>query len=137
MKATERAKCIRIAKKIRRWAVKYRKIGYFPDDLEGMCGIAAVALMRALERHGMQARIGLSNCHAYVIYKGYVLDVTATQFGKAPVVCRRQRDIYIEEDWWTTRREFKSYEDFIASQQDWAEGQIFNDQWEKRYAKIA
>ena len=60
-----------------------------PDSLRGACAIGAVALHRTLSDWGIQAKLVVNIQgalgHVYVLYKPYVLDITATQFGRKKI----------------------------------------------------
>ena len=92
----------KIAQHTRAWAMRNRcwsKNGrvvddngvysYFPKDLCGMCGIAAARLFTNLQDAGYQPQLAMRNSsydgHCFVIVDGFIVDVTATQFGLKPV----------------------------------------------------
>jgi hypothetical protein len=54
----------------------------FHPDLTGMCGICAYFLFRALKKKNLHPAFSSNHCHSFVIIKGFVVDVTATQFDK-------------------------------------------------------
>lgn len=90
MDAKERKRIEKIAKNVRMWAVKNR--GSFPPDLEGMCARAAGELLYRLQRAKIKAEIAFKTFHAFVRYDGYVIDVTATQFGMSEVEIVPQKE---------------------------------------------
>ena len=84
----------KIAEEVRQWAEKEgRKDKYlFPDDLCGMCAIAAGKLWRELTKAHIPAQIAYAehfgDGHCFVMVGRYIVDVTASQFGHDKVVIR-------------------------------------------------
>jgi hypothetical protein len=69
-----------IAKRVRRRAERYADQKGFTDDLAGLCAHASTVLRDELKKVGIRARLAGNMYHAFLTYKGYVIDVTATQF---------------------------------------------------------
>lgn len=76
-----------IASNTREWAEKYAAENYnensgrhFQQDLNGMCAIASAELYKRLTRAKIPAVICENKKHCFVMCRGYVVDVTATQF---------------------------------------------------------
>src|ERR1017187_1124461 len=68
---------------------------YNADDLEGWCAIASCELYKRLKADGITAVIHMwvsewGECHCFCVVEDYVVDITATQFGKF-----RDRDVVI------------------------------------------
>lgn len=68
----------RLARIVRRY---YEEHHYCGSDLAGCCFRASRQLFKLAEDCGIRTEIGLGECHAFVLYGGKVVDVTATQFG--------------------------------------------------------
>jgi len=74
----------RIASKVRHWA-KNRDDCY--QDLWGWCGVCSVKIFKELQKIGknpefvMIKKEHVRSSHCIVICDGYIIDVTATQFG--------------------------------------------------------
>ena len=91
-----------IAQQVRSWAESYahKNDGFTIRDLTGMCAIASGELWRRLHIQGQKATICMyddfGDSHVFVLYNGYLIDLTATQFGKYPKVIVRK----------TTNREY-------------------------------
>ena len=76
-----------LAEKVRKAMEEIGKKQNYPPDLGGLCGTASLHLHLAAERLGIK---GIDICtgpgHVYCMYRHYVVDLTATQFGaKDPV----------------------------------------------------
>ncbi len=88
-----------IAKKVRSWAEEKALEWEFPSDLMGMCAIASAKLHESLKHAGFPSKIGYNPDHCFVIYKGFVLDVTATQFKEEePVMVARRNDYWFHNE---------------------------------------
>lgn len=91
----------RISSKVRarvvRWVANNQDVG---NDLCGACAIASYTLWRALRAIGRQARLvaveGGFSAHCWVELSGYVVDITATQFGGPKIAIFRVGDV---PDW--------------------------------------
>lgn len=126
MNAIQRRKCYNAARRARRWVrKKSMSLPYHRDDLGGMCGIAAVRLLKELYREGVRGRIVEGDGHAFVMYKDYILDVTATQFDGPRIVLRKYRPD--EPAWWHARNAFRSSKLFMEHQvrTHWSTDQIY------------
>lgn len=129
MNAIEKRKCLNAARRARRAVERYRdeynranKDLQICADLEGLCAIASVKLFNELQKEGIKATIVEGDCHAFVMYKGYVIDVTAEQFGEPFIVCRP----FVSTEWWEVQAYFKTVKSFIAHQKrvGWPDDQI-------------
>jgi hypothetical protein len=118
----------RLARKVRRWADEYVARSYdYSDDLCGMCAICSTKLWHLLREHGYKARIVMAVGHVFVVYRGYLIDVTATQFlgNCGPVVLRPwKRDA--EPYFWRPRKIYWSPEMVYQRQLDenWPDEQM-------------
>ncbi len=77
----------KIAHLVRKRIVKQNKNGMFPYDLCGLCAISSVELFIALRKAGFRIQVVKADGHAYVTWKNYIIDITATQFGQKNRVC--------------------------------------------------
>lgn len=98
-----------IARRVRTWAERLQaRLCTWNDSLEGMCGICAYEIFKRARRVGIHCRVVISDDHAFVIYCGQIIDVTATQFSdcreKYPkVVVRPFTDKGSASPWDSTR----------------------------------
>ncbi|MFA5048279.1 MAG: hypothetical protein WC516_04625 [Patescibacteria group bacterium] len=77
----------KIAKKVRNVFEKIEENeGWAGCRLGGYCGRAAIQLHLACKRVGINIKISEGIGHAYNEYDGYIIDITATQFGGYPKV---------------------------------------------------
>ena len=82
----------RAASMVRNWCqevrFQFRKTGY-DNELTGMCAIASAKLFDTLEQLGYNPTIAVSDnddaSHVFVIVDDFIVDVTATQFGRNPI----------------------------------------------------
>lgn len=87
------------------------------SDMAGMCAIGSFELLRRLFLLGIKARIAYGRYHSFVIYHGYVVDVTASQFRDSDrplpdVVIRRLRDCRKKDLWfWSDFKHTFSFPD--------------------------
>ena len=96
-----------VAKATRKWADKNKHKNDFPDDLCGMCAIASAKLHDDLREKGItDAEIAYNEGHCFVLWKGLVFDVTATQFGKKQKVFVAPFEDVKEERWYKIERTF-------------------------------
>ena len=81
-----------IARKVRRAFEEiekeenYNEADDFGFDLGGYCGRAAIQLFIACKKEGIEINIEEGIGHAYNKFNNYIIDITATQFGKYPRV---------------------------------------------------
>src|SRR3990167_11485989 len=71
-----------VARRVRRYLDRVAIEDGFSEDLNGLCGKAAAILYHALEHAGFNPKIAHTLGHAFVLCEGYIVDVTATQFGQ-------------------------------------------------------
>jgi hypothetical protein len=100
-----RSELIKLAKQVRLWAETKSERYDFPTDLSGMCCIVSRKLFRVLKANGLKPKIHLRQArwdsHAFVVCNGWIVDVTASQFGKIRVWVVRQEK-YATGKWKTT-----------------------------------
>lgn len=79
------------ARAVRRWAEKAYSHTRYSKTLNGYCSVCSYRVWKRLKAKGIDARfvINYYESHAYVLVGEYVVDVTATQFGKFPKVMVR------------------------------------------------
>ena len=70
----------RIAKEIRAWAED--NLDDSVGDLSCKCAICSYELFIELKKNGFDSWFAQNDGHAFVICEGYIVDVTATQFGR-------------------------------------------------------
>lgn len=85
-----------------------------------MCAPASLKLWLSLNAAGIKAKIAESAYHVFVLENsGYIVDVTATQFGKKPILIRKLRKPVEEIDWQILQL-YETPEDFLRlTTQDW------------------
>lgn len=121
----------KIAYQTRQWAEKVAK--KYPDffdkeDLCCMCGVASGKLLWMLKQSGIKAQIAVSNCHTFVLWNGYVVDITATQISRSRKKVEVFRESMIGEMndrdlwWYNIEHRFNSVIAFIKFQRevDWS-----------------
>lgn len=80
-KQKENLKKIRkIARLVRKAFEVIAKTQGYHDNLGGLCGRAATQLFLECRRQGISIRLAATDGHAFCVYCGYIIDVTATQF---------------------------------------------------------
>jgi len=88
-----------------------------PDTLSGYCARASAMLSAELTKRGIGHRLVYSDWgHVHIDCHGYIMDVTATQFGNLPKVMVRRRETLefickpkeINTSWWKKSRTFKT-----------------------------
>lgn len=117
----------------------------FPEGLCGFCALGSRLLFRALKREGLSPELVLAiwpedhfawyltrptitqeqYSHCYVLCEGYVLDVTASQFGQPNVVVRRKHSAARERFWRPSAR-YRSEGGLIyrLRRDGWGEGHL-------------
>lgn len=80
----------KIAKRVRKWGEEYQWVHGFPHTLAGLCCSCSFLIFReikglpkTLSNKGM---LCWNDEHAFVVYDGILVDVTATQFHRKPIV---------------------------------------------------
>ena len=91
-----------IAESVRHWCVCH-SIGFgFQTDMCGMCAIASYRMYKQLRKAGFRAHIYIAKhyglrAHAYIMVGKYIIDCTATQFDKAPIIIKKKSP---HDDWY-------------------------------------
>lgn len=88
MNKVQKRKVYNAARRARRWAERNWQSYYCDETFCGLCGVAAAQLLTELQKDGIYAKIACSDEHAFVLYRGYVIDVTATQFGEPKILIK-------------------------------------------------
>ena len=57
----------------------------FGKDLCGLCARASAELFKRLQKNGYKPYFCFSEAHCFVLLNNYILDVTATQFGRKSI----------------------------------------------------
>lgn len=119
------------AREARSWAQAYAADNMFPEDLEGLCAIASAKLHTMLLNKKIKSELHLAEetdglgCHVYVFTNGYIVDVTATQFGfKRKTIVRKPR---VTDDWyWKKIKSFKTAQGLVNQQKRdlWTDFQV-------------
>lgn len=90
-----------------------------------MCAIAAAELFERLIEAGVPARISANHDHCFVEVLdaagrgGLIVDVTATQFGREPVLITRRAKLHgTDRGFWTALEKFDSVHALQAWQEE-------------------
>jgi hypothetical protein len=127
MKSNEIEKLIEVIRPIRlKIYLKYQS--RFGDDLGGCCAIASGILFEQLSQNFKNIKIVISTeindsgcSHCFLIYKGYIIDITATQFGHNKEILifkddKKSVKRYDSRWYWYGKREiFKSVKENIKN----------------------
>ena len=118
MKLSEKLTIARYGRKVRS-IIKEHLISnphnyYLDDDFTGCCGIASVWLKKVLRKQGIKSKLVVSKlggtkwdgCHVYLIVGDYLVDITATQFNKKPIVIKPLKNA--KEYFWDKPKEIKN-----------------------------
>ena len=93
-----------------------------------MCAICSAQVWKLLREHGYKARLVMAPGHVFVVYRGYLIDVTATQFlDCSPVIVRRWKGEH-DRWFWQPRKSYWSLEMLHQRQLDeeWPEEQMID-----------
>lgn len=118
-----------VASKAREWAeIKQRKYQFlFRPDLCGMCAKASGYLFELLSKEGIKAKIAINDKHCFVIVNDYIVDITATQYGREKIyiipLAEAENQYY---NYWTVTATFDNIEVVRNYQESegWAEHQM-------------
>lgn len=93
----------KIALSVRSWVENHYTPDDFYIDLCGACALASFTLTRALQLQGEEADFVegyySGECHCWVVWKGRIVDITATQFDESlPKIYIAKNDISYEQD---------------------------------------
>ena len=85
-------KITKIAKQVRAELISFISDGAngfnSQPHLSGMCGYGAVMVFDALKKAGRQPKIAVGQGHYFTVCDGFLVDVTASQFGQSKIVVR-------------------------------------------------
>lgn len=91
------------------------RLGRYEAHMRGLCATATLYLFEKLRAEGMDAVMVAGVDHWFVVCDGWLVDITATQFGQRPIVIRRYRDVVrdihrgtIIAPWWHERARFEA-----------------------------
>lgn len=123
----KKQKIKKIALQVRQWCEKVNNdYNLFDDDFAGMCGIASVYLYKQLKKHGMRPKIVENNAHCFIVCEGYIVDVTATQFGYRRVFVEEFNQAEHDGSWWSIERTFTNLKKFAKHQnKSWPTDQCY------------
>lgn len=96
----------KLARLARRWAMRHREKYNCSDDLAGMCAIATGYLHRLFNKVGIESFLCVNHEHCFVLASGYIVDITATQYGFRPVTIVPADKV--EQEFWFIEKRFKS-----------------------------
>lgn len=117
-----------IVRRVRCWADRKAVVANFPSNLNGFCAIGSRKLYQELRKAGYRPRLAYKNQHCFVIIKGYIADVTATQFCGPRVTLRSYKRNNMP--WhWTPDTVFTSMAAFDA--------RLKQDRWPKRQSYLS
>lgn len=105
-----------LAEKAREWAEKEQEKNpkSFKKNLTGLCAKANSYLFSLLKENQIESHIVINNYHCFLLYEGYVIDVTATQFGEKRILIEE----YPNMNYWAYKKElvFSSVEALLKYQ---------------------
>lgn len=121
----------KIAKETRKWAenlYNHRHLLGNKDwyqGLAGMCAICSVELADRLKKEGFSPSIAKNGNHTFVICDGYLIDITATQFGQKRNVTIIKHTRMPKQLYWETNEvvEYTSFEKASELFKDWPKSQ--------------
>ena len=76
---TDKKRILKIATNVRLWGEENNKSG-LDEGLSGLCGICSYEIFMRLRKAKLAPQIVFTTGHVWVFCKGFVVDVTATQF---------------------------------------------------------
>lgn len=130
MESSINPEIFRIASRVRDWAEEIAAQYELPASLCGLCAIAARKLFRELKKSGYSSELMIhhkdSLAHAFVVCQGFIIDVTATQFGKERIFITPAGAKNLAE-YWKPTYVCRSEKSFIRKQRGpvfWCEREI-------------
>ena len=94
---------------IREWAEQLQaKHKLWHDSLAEMCGICSYALFKQLLQKGFSVCLASNDEHVFVTWRGYIVDITATQFGKKEKVYISRLNHKWPDDYWNIEQTAKT-----------------------------
>lgn len=106
----------KIAIQSRRWAMRNRNKFNCDKSLAGMCGIASAYLHKSLTRNEIRSVIAVNDEHVFIVIDEYIIDITATQFGKKSI-CIVEID-KVNDYFWNICNKFSSVDDLREYQKN-------------------
>lgn len=107
---------VKQAKSARRWAMRNRSKFNCGDDLAGMCAIASGYLHRLLDKAEIESFLCVNDHHCFLISSGYIVDITATQYGFRPITIIPEDKV--DQEFWFIEKRFKTVESLLDYQID-------------------
>lgn len=94
----QQSKFREIIEDTREWAeeLAFEHPNCYTEDLCGLCAIVSKELYARLTAQDFVCEIAYNDRHCFLIYRGKVLDLTATQFGKLRIFISSELD---KGDW--------------------------------------
>lgn len=75
------------------WVAKDKSSFGYDKDLAGLCGHASVILFQRLKKLGMKPKVISGVSHYFVVCNGFLVDITASQFGQAKICVRKYNKV--------------------------------------------
>lgn len=120
------ARIVELAQKVRDAFEEIGKSNCFPDNLCGLCLRASVQLFVVAGDYGMDIEMVGGFGHCYNMCDGWIIDVTATQFGitdRVMVVPPREIPELVRNPNWTRVGTYRTLEDVYSGM--WNEACVF------------
>lgn len=98
---------VRVAVDVRRELESFKEQGWdLPADLCGFCMYGSIMVWQALKRLGRRPLLVEGAGHWFTHCDGYLIDVTASQFGEVDVVVRSLNGLELRsgQDYWNVRK---------------------------------
>ena len=131
MHKTHLKKIKSLAEQAREWSEYTARKHGFHYDLNGFCGIAAANLFLLLKREGYFVKLAVSEEHAFVVWKEYIIDVTASQFSHPNICIKKIKEVdEVHESYWTIDQTYNTFVEFVEEQKQWP-----HEQRAKNYEK--
>lgn len=102
----------KMAKEVREELIKLAPIFYGvpAKTLCGLCGFGSAMLFERFKKEGLDVQIANAVGHWFVVCEGFLVDVTATQFGQAKI-CVRDYEKTVKKvqsgeykmEWWNAK----------------------------------
>jgi len=95
------------------------------DDLGMMCAISSYRLFTALKKAGLKPAFAANDEHAFVICDGWIVDVTATQFGHSEKVAMVMLDSdEADKSWWLVDSACRTDRELVEEFKNWETDQL-------------
>jgi hypothetical protein len=96
------------------------------DDCSELCGFASYEIFCAMQKAGLQPIFASNRQHAFIMWEGYIVDVTATQFSRRKypkIIIKKRSSIKKIPDFWEIETLCKSRSGMTKSFKGWPEEQ--------------